>query len=167
MLHAFTSGQKGTIRAQSDNHSPDAAGKKLSGTAPGIVEIAHWHARNRLRFTFIGNKVVEIGNRLDVDGLRWSRVQDAANSIFSRKLDGVVHGLQRDLELENDAVGALQHIRRGIHVARFQFVIRAFDDNDPILSGRIDEDRRYSAGHATDLAHVRGVDIQSFKVLYG
>ena len=84
-----------------------------------------------------------------------------------RKLDGVVHGLERDLELEHDAVGGLQRLRRGFHVGRLQFVIRAFDDDDPILPGRIDEDRRHSAGHTAYLAHMRGIDTQLFKVLDG
>src|SRR5207245_4679942 len=81
VLHAFTTGKQRTIRTQSDNHSPDTAGKQLGRTVLGIIEIAYRHPGNRFCFTLVGNKVVEVRNRRDVNGLRWSRVQDAADAV--------------------------------------------------------------------------------------
>ena len=80
-------------------------------------------------------------------------------------LYGVVNRLQRDLELQNDTVRTLQNIRRGIHVRRPQFVIGSFDNDDPVLPGWIDEDRRHSARDPGDLSHVSSIDPNSSKFL--
>src|SRR5208337_814217 len=165
--HTLASGKQRAIRAQSDNHSPNAASQKLARTALSIVNIAYRHPGNRLSLALVGNKVIEVRDRIDVDRLRGSRVQDAADAVLPRKLDGVVHGFQRDLELEDDTVGVLQRSCGGIHVGRFQRVIRAFDDDDPILSRGIDENRRYSTRNTAYLPHMRGIDAKFFKVLDG
>src|ERR1035441_7613139 len=63
VLHAFFSGKQRAVRTQSDDHPPNATGKKLRRAAFGVVEIAHRHAGNRLCLALIGNKVVEIRDR--------------------------------------------------------------------------------------------------------
>src|SRR6266403_104848 len=51
VLHALASGKQRAIRSQSNDHAPNPTGKQLARTAPGILEIAHRHAGNRLRLT--------------------------------------------------------------------------------------------------------------------
>ena len=87
--------------------------------------------------------------------------------LFRSQLTGVVHGLQRDLELEHDAVGGLQRLRRAFTSAGFNSSFAPLTTMIRFCPGRIDEDRRHTAGHTAYLAHMRGIDTQLFKVLDG
>ena len=51
--------------------------------------------------------------------------------------------------------------------ARFQFVVRAFDHEDAVLSAGLDKYRRHAAGHAFHLLDVCGVDPQLLEILDG
>ena len=77
----------------------------------------------------------------------------------------MVDGLDRDLELQDDAVGALQHGQRLVDVGRRQAVVRPFHHDDPVLPVRIDEDGRDAARRTLDDAHVLGADAMRLEVL--
>src|SRR5271154_6970209 len=111
----------------------------------------------------VGDEVVEVRDRFEIDGLRWSGVENAANAVSAGKFDGVVNRLQRNFELEDDAVGGLESVGGGVHVGGLKLVVRALDDDDAILAGGIDEDGGDSTGNSGDLADVGGVDAQLFK----
>ena len=91
-------------------------------------------------------------------------IQNAANSVLSRKRDSVVDGLERNFELQNDAIDGFQQVSGGIYVGRFQFVVRAFHHKNAILPVGLDKNRRHSAGHAMHLLHMRGVDAELLEI---
>ncbi len=76
----------------------------------------------------------------------------------------MVDGLDRNLELENDAIDGLQQVSGGIDVGRFQFVVRAFHHENSVLPVGLDKDRRHAAGHAFHLLHMGRVDAQLFEI---
>ncbi len=132
-----------------------------------VVEIAHRHTGNRLCFALIGHEIVEIGHRTDIDRLAGGRIEKTTNVILPRKLDRVVDGFERYLKLQDDTVGTLENVRGSVNVGWFQRVIGTFYDENPILSGGIDENRSNSTRQSGDLAHLRRIDAQLFEILDG
>ena len=80
---------------------------------------------------------------------------------------GVIHGLQRDLQLQHDAVGGAQQIACVVDVGGGQTVVCSFDNEDAILTGAFHEDWRHSAGNAGSDMNVAGVDPVALEVRNG
>ena len=83
------------------------------------------------------------------------------------ELDRVIDGRQRNLELEEDQVAALEVVAGTVDVFRHQPVVRALDDQDAVLPGWLDEDRRDPARQAGDLLDVPRVDAETLEVADG
>ena len=79
--------------------------------------------------------------------------------------DGRINGFERDLELQEDEVAGLQNLRRAIDIGRGKIRVRAFDDEDRVLSRRLDHDRSDAARLARDPPDVARVDSEPFQIL--
>src|SRR6266404_9207021 len=123
------------------------------------------HPSDGFGFTLIGNEIVGVADFLEVNGLRGSRVHNAANTTGPGELHSVVDGAQRDLKLQDDSVRFVQQQSRGVHIFRGEYVVGALHDDDAVLAARIYEDGRHSAGNSFGEEHIPRVDPLRFKVL--
>ncbi len=128
MFASIAAGKKRAIGSQGDDHASNAAGQQFRSALFCVFNIFHRGASNRFRFTLVGDEVVEIFQRIQVDRLRGRGVQNATDSVLARKLDRVIHRFQRNLELQHDAIGGLQRLRGGIYVGGLERVVRPFHD---------------------------------------
>ena len=130
----------------------------------GVLDRSHGHAGDRLRLGLVRHEVVDAGERREVDRLARRGVDDAADAALRGEAHRVVDGLERDLELQHDAVGGFEHGVRVVDVGGQQPIVRALDDDDPILAVRLDEDRRHAARRARHDPHLRRVDALRLEV---
>ena len=72
--------------------------------------------------------------------------------------DGVINSLERNFELQHDAVGGLQGLGGRVNVGRLQRIVRSLHNQNPILPVGFDEDRRDAAGQTIDLLHMSCID---------
>lgn len=144
VLTSIPTGQKRSICTQRDNHPANTTRQKFVGTFLRVFNSSDGNSRDRFRFTFIGHKIVESRERIEVDGLRRCRVHNASDPVFSREGDRVINGLQRNLELEDDAVGSPQRLGSRINVCRPHRVIRSLHHENAVLPVRLDK----NGGHA-------------------
>ena len=84
--------------------------------------------------------------------------------MLSRESDGVVDGLDRNLELEHDAIDGFQQIGGSIHAGRLHLVVRALHHQDSVLSVGLDKNGRHAAGYAFHLPYMGCVDSQLLEI---
>ncbi len=77
----------------------------------------------------------------------------------------MINRFERDLELQDDRVHALE-VRRGrVDVGWHQPVVGTLDDDDAILTIGLDEDRCNAGRRAFDDVHMRGVDAEGGEII--
>ena len=94
-------------------------------------------------------------------------IQDAANSALPRKGHSVVDRLERNFELEDDAIDGFQQVSGSVDIGRLQFVVCALHHENAVLSVGLDENRSHPAGHAIHLLYVSGIDAELLEILDG
>lgn len=80
------------------------------------------------------------------------------------KAHGVNHRVEGNLELQDDAVGVVQHRCRGVDVGGPQPIVGSLHDDDAVLAVGLDEDRRHAARRAGHDLHLRRLDALRLEV---
>ena len=158
MFASVLTGNETSIGSECNDHSPDSPSYQFVRAFLGIVHCLHCSSCDRFGFTLIRDKIVEILERGHLDRLRRRGIQDATDAVLAGECDGVVDGLDGNLELQHDAVSRLQHLRGGVDVRRFHRIIGPFDDQDAVLPVGLNEDGSHAARQPFDLSYVRRID---------
>ena len=96
----------------------NSVAQQILGALFRICKIFYRHSSYSFGFTFVGDEIVQTGDRSEIYRLAGSRIQNAANAMLSCKRDCVIHGLKRNFELEDDTIDGLQQVGGGFHVGR-------------------------------------------------
>src|SRR5262249_14630699 len=140
-------GERATL-AEGEDHAREAPVEQPLSTGSGPVEIAHGESGERFRFGLVWDDVIGQRRLRAVERLRAGWIEDAAEPVGPREPQRVVDGLEWDLELEDDAIGLAEDFGGGIDIGGKEAVVRAFDNEDSILAGAVDEDRGDAARDA-------------------
>ena len=131
---------------------------EAAAAGAGLFEVRYRHTGERLGFGFVGNDVIGVGGLGEIEWLARSGIQDRADAVEAGEAQCVIDGNERDFELEHDAIRGAEQVGGGVDIGRQEAVVGAFDDQDAVLAGAIDENRRDAAGDTRGDPDVRGVD---------
>ncbi len=161
---AFGAGEKSTAFAEREDDALHSLAEEKIGALGGVFERMDRHAGDEFRFGLVGNEIVGAGELIEIDLLRGSGVDDAADAFGFGEADGVIDGAKRNFELHDDSVGFAKEWRGGVNVFRREEIVRAFHDDDAILAAWLDEDGSDAAGNAFGNANVAGVNSLGLKI---
>ena len=163
----LVAGGERAVRSERDDHAGYAGIQQVDGASAGFVQVVNRQAGESFGFGFVGNNVIGIGELGDVQPLPRRGIENGANAVAVGEPEGVVDGLKRDFELEDDAVGGTQQIGGGLDIGRQERIVGAFDDEDPVLAGGVDKDGGDATGNARSDQDVSGIDTAGGEVLDG
>ena len=158
VLEAAAARRQGAVLAQRQDHVRNAVFHQPEGAGAGFLQVAHRQAAEPFRLGFIGDQVIGVGDFAKIERLGRRRIEQRANSLPPRQPQRVINGFERYFELQHDAIGLAQQIGGRIDIAGQQAVVGALHDQNAVLAGAIDENRRYAAGRSGRDRDMRGID---------
>ena len=131
---------------------------------PGVVDRPDRHAGDGLGLGLVGDEVVDAGERGQVDRLGRRRVDDAADAARlgeAHRVETVSSGISNCSTMQSavSSTGSAASTSAGSRRS-----LAPFDDDDPVLAVRLDEDRRDAARGARHDLHLRGLDALRLEV---